>query len=120
MTSIQTTSDGTQPREWDVSSQTLIVCAGSNRALAVLNGREPLLLPPGTVLQFGGPPGELVVTGIRVIVGESGGIVCVEAEPESGRYRASAAPSRPAERMGHLRPVPSQPLRWSPVRPGNG
>lgn len=120
MTSIQTTSDGSQPREWNISNQTLIVRAGSNQALAVLNGREALLLPPGSVLQFGEPLGELVVTRVRVIVGESGGVVCVEAEPEPGRHRASAGPGRPAERMGHLRLVPSRPVQWSPVRPGNG
>jgi len=121
MTSIQTTtSDDSQPREWSISNRTLIVSAGSNEALAVLNGREPLLLPPGSVLQFGHPLGELVVTRVRVIVGEGAGIVCVEAEPEPGRYRASSGPGRPAERPGHLRPVPSQPPKWSRVRPGNG
>jgi len=118
MSSIQTTSDGSQPREWSISNRTLIVSAGSKRALAVLNGRDPLVLPPGSVLQFGDPLGELVVTRVRVIVGEGGGVVCVEAEPEPGRYRASAGPDRPAERPGHLRPVPSQPPRWSRVRPG--
>jgi len=91
MTSIQTTtSNDSQPREWSISNRTLIVSAGSNQALAVLNGREPLLLPPGSVLQFGHPLGELVVTRVRVIVGEGAGIVCVEAEPEPGRYRASS------------------------------
>jgi hypothetical protein len=120
MTSIPTTSGGHQPREWSISNRTLIVSAGSKRALAVLNGCEPLLLPPGSVLQFGDPLGELVVTRVRVIVGEDGGIVCLEAEPEPGRYRGSAGPDRPAERPGHLRPVPSQPPRWSRVRPGNG
>lgn len=122
MTSIQTTttSDDSQPREWSISNQTLIVSADSNQALAVLNGREPLLLPPGSVLQFGHPLGDLVVTRVRVIVGEGAGIVCVETEPEPGRYRASSGPGRPAERPRHLRPVPSQPLKWSRVRPGNG
>ena len=120
MTSIPTTSDGGQPREWSISNRTLIVSAGSKRMLAVLTGRDPLLLPPGSVLQFDDPPGELVVTRVCFIVGEDGGIVCVEAEPELGRYRASAGLDRPAERPGHLRPVPSQPPQWSRVRPGNG
>lgn len=121
MTSIQTTtSDDSQPREWSISNRTLVVSAGSNEALAVLNGREPLLLPPGSVLQFGHPLGEFVVTRVRVIVGEGAGVVCVEAEPEPGRYRASPGSGRPAQRPGHLRPVPSQPPQWSRVRPGNG
>ena len=120
MTSVPTTSNGTQPREWSISNRTLIVSADSKRVLAVLNGRDPLLLPLGSVLQFGHPLGELVVTRVRVIVSEGGGIVCVETEPEPGHHRASAGPGRPAERPGHLRSVPSQLQRWSPVRPGNG
>jgi len=119
MTSIQTTSDPSQPREWSISNQTLIVSAGSNRALAVLNGRAPLLLPPGSVLEFGDPLGELMVTGVRVIVGGDGGVVCIEAEPEV-RYRATAGPGRPAERPGYLQPVPAQTPRRNRVRPGNG
>jgi hypothetical protein len=120
MTSIPATNDGTRPREWSISNRTLIVSADNKQVLGVLNGREPLLLPPGSVLQFGDPIGELVVTRIRVTVGEGGGIVCVEAERERGRYRAPAGRSRPAEWPGHLRPVPSQPPWWSSVRPGNG
>ena len=120
MTSIPTTSDGSQPRQWSISNRTLIVSVGGKRVLAVLNGRDPLLLPPGSVLQFGGTLGELVVTVVRVIVGEEGGVVCVETEPEPRHYRASAGPARPAERPGHLRPVSGQPPRWSRVRPGNG
>jgi hypothetical protein len=120
MTSMPTVSDGSRPREWSISNRALIVSAGSKQVLAVLNGRQPLLLPPGSVLEFGDPLCELVVTSVRVIADEDGGIVCVEAEPEPGRYHASAGSARPAEWPGHLRPVPSQPPRWSPVRPGNG
>lgn len=120
MTPIPTTSDGSQPREWSISDQTLVLRSGSKQVLAVLNGRDPLLLPPGSVLEFDSPLGEFVVTRVRVILGEGGGIMCVEAEPETEYYRASSGPGRPAERQGHLRPVPSQPPRWSRVRPGNG
>lgn len=120
MTSIPTTSDGSQPRQWNISDRTLIVSADGKRVLAVLNGREPLLLPPGSVLQFGDPLGELVVNRVGVIVGEDGGAVCIEAEPGPGRRGAPACPGRPAERPRHLRPVPSQPPRLSRVRPGNG
>jgi hypothetical protein len=73
MTVIPAASGGTQPREWSVSNRTLVVSADSKRVLAVLNGRDPLLLPPGSVLQLGDPPGELVVTRIRVMVSEGGG-----------------------------------------------
>ena len=59
MTGIPSTRDDDQPREWSISNQTLIVSAGSQRVLAVLSGRDPLLLPPGSVLQFGDPLGEL-------------------------------------------------------------
>jgi hypothetical protein len=121
MTSIPIRSADGQPREWNIGNRTLIVRADNKKALAVLNARYPLLLPPGSVLQFDGPPGELVVTRIRVIVGHDGGIVCAETEPACtpGRYRASAAPRRRAGRPGHLRPAPDQPPRWTPVRPGN-
>lgn len=119
MTSIPTTSDGSQPREWSISNRTLILSAASKQVLGVLNGPGSLLLPPGSVLQFGEPLGDLVVTRVRVIVGEGGGIVCAEAEPER-RHRASAGPSAPLERPGFLRPVPGESPRWSRVRPGNG
>jgi hypothetical protein len=119
MTSIPTTSDGSQPRQWSMSNRTVIVSAESKRVLAVLNGRDPLLLPPGSVLRFGDPLGELVVTKVGVIVGEDGGVVCVEAEPEPGHYRAPAGPGRRAERPGHLRPVPSQPPWWSRMGPAD-
>jgi hypothetical protein len=110
MTSSPVASTDGQPREWSIGNRTLIVSAGSKRALAVLNTGYPLLLPPGTVLQFDGPPGELVVTGIRVIAGRDGGIVCAEVEPApgGGRYHTSMAPGHSAGRPGHLRPVPSQ------------
>ena len=110
MTGIPTTSDDSQPRESSISKQTIIVSAGSKRVLAVMNGRDPLLLPPGTVLQFDDPLGELVVTRIRVIVGEGSGTVCAEAEPApkpppphfssprrpGGAARAFAAGAEPA------------------------
>jgi hypothetical protein len=120
MTSIPATGDGSQPREWSISNRTLILSAGSRRVLAVLNGHDPLLLPPGSVLQFDDPPGELVVTGIRIVAGDGGGIVCLEAEPEPGHRRVSAASGRPRERPGHLRPVPTQTLWRSTTRSGNG
>lgn len=122
MTSIPGVSTDGQPREWSIGNRTLIVSAGSDRALAVLNSDYPLLFPPGSVLQFDGPPGELVVTRIRVIAGRDGGIVCAEVEPAPGRgrYHTSVMPGQPAERPGHLRPVPVQAPRWSSVRPGNG
>jgi hypothetical protein len=122
MTGVPATSDGSQPREWSVSNRTLILSADGKQVLAVLTGRDPLLLPPGTVLQFDDQPGELVVTRVRVILGEGGATVCAEAEPmpEPVHYRTSAAPDGPAGRPGYLRPVPSQPPRWSRVRPGNG
>ena len=121
MTGIPATSDDSQPREWSVSDRTLILSTDSKRVLAVLKARDPLLLPPGSVLQFGDPLGELVVTRVRVMMSEGGGTVCVEAEPmPKPRYRTSAAPSYRAERPGHLHAVLGQPPRWSQVRPGNG
>ena len=121
MTGIPATSDDNQPREWSISNRTLIIGAGSQRVLAVLDGHDPLLLPPGSVLQFGDPLGELVVTRVRVIVDEEGGTVCAEAEAvPSSRDRTSAAPGGPAERPGHVQPVPDRQSRWSRVRPGNG
>ena len=79
MTGIPATSDDNQPREWSISNRTLIIGAGGHRVLAVLNGHDPLLLPPGSVLQFGDPLGELVVTRVRVLFGEGDGTVCAEA-----------------------------------------
>jgi hypothetical protein len=117
MTSSAITSGEGRPREWSIASRTLILSAASHRALAVLNGRDPLLLPPGSVLRFDDPPSELVVTRIRVILGEGGAIVCVEAEPapKPDLHRASAVPG-PASRPGQLRPVPGQTPRWSQIR----
>ena len=103
-----------------ISNRTLVVSAGGERVLAVLNGREPLLLPPGSVLQFGDPLGQLVVTKVGVIVGEEGGVVCVEAEPEPGEYPILSRLDHPTQRAGYLRPVPSQLPQSSGVRPGNG
>lgn len=120
MTSIPTTSDGSRPRQWSISNQTLIVSARGKQVLAVLNAREPLLLPPGSVLQFGDPLGQLVVTKVGVIVGEEGGVVCVETEPQPRHYPVSPRIDHPAQRRRHLRPVPSELPRWSRVRPGNG
>jgi hypothetical protein len=121
MTSVPATSDGSQPREWSVSNRTLILSADGKQVLAVLTGRDPLLLPPGTVLQFDDPPGDLVVTRVRVILGEGGATVCAEAEPmpKPVHYLTSAAPDGPAGRPGYLRPEPSQPPRWSRVPPRN-
>jgi hypothetical protein len=118
MTSTPDTSDDSPPREWSIGNRTLILSTSSARPLAVLNGRYPLLLPPGSVLQFDDPPAELVVTKIRVILGDGAGIVCAETEP--ARFRASAAPGRQAVPPRHLRPAPSQPPQWSRGRPGNG
>lgn len=107
MTSIPIVSDGPQPRQSSISDQTLVVSPGGTRVLAVLNGRGPLVLPPGSVLQLGDPLGQFVVTKVGVIVGAEGGVVCVEAEPEHRHYRASPDPDHPAQRHGHLRPVPN-------------
>lgn len=122
MMTIPIASGNSQPQEWNIGNQTLIVSADSRKVLAMLNARHPLLLPPGSVLEFDGPPGELVVTGMRVIADQDGGIVCVETKPAraAGRYRAPATQSRPAQPPGHLRPAPGQPPRWTPIRPGNG
>jgi hypothetical protein len=121
MTGIPATSDDNQPREWSISNRTLIIGAGGHRVLAVLNGHDPLLLPPGSVLQFGDPLGELVVTRVRVLFGEGDGTVCAEAVPvPKPRYRTSADPGDPAEWPGHVQPVPDRQSRWSRVRPGNG
>jgi hypothetical protein len=122
MTSIPDTSDDSSPQEWSIGNRTLILSAGSQRPLAVLNGRYPLLLSPGSMLQLDDPPEELVVTKLRLILGDGGGVVCAEVEPaaQPERYRASAAPSRQAEPPRHLRSAPGQLPRWSRVRPGNG
>lgn len=120
MTTTPATSDGCQPQQWDIGHRTLIVSADGKRVLAVLNGCDPLLLPPGSVLRLGDPLGELVVTRVGVIVDKDGGAVCIEAEPDPRRDGASVDPGRPAERPGHLRLVPSQAPRRSRVRPGNG
>lgn len=105
MTSIPTIGDGSQPRQWSISNRTLVVSAGGERVLAVLNGREPLLLPPGSVLQFGDPLGQLVVTKVGVIVGEP------------GQYPVLSRLDHPTQRAGYLRPVPSQLPQSSGVRP---
>lgn len=104
MTSIPATGDASQPREWSISNRSLILSAGSRRVLAVLNGQDPLLLPPGSVLQFDDPPGELVVTGIRVVAGDGGGIVCLETEPKPRRHRGA--------RGDYGRPAASRPASW--------
>lgn len=109
-------------REWGIDHRTLVLSASGNRVLATLNTRYPLLLPAGSVLQFDDPPGELVVTGIRVIVGEATGIVCAEAEPAPmlEHHRGSAAEGL-ADRRGAQTPgIGSRPARCSRVRPGNG
>lgn len=120
MVSIPATNYGSHPREWSISNRTLILSAGSKQVLAVLNGHQPLLLPPGAVFQVNDPPGELVVTGVRIVAGDGGGIVCLEAEPGPGTRHSSTAPGRPGERSRYLQPVPTQTPWWSPIRPGNG
>jgi hypothetical protein len=122
MTSSPMTSDDRQPHEWNIGNRTLILSADSHRALAVLNRCDPLLLPPGSVLQFDDPPGELVVTRIRVILGEGGAIVCVAAEPAPrpvpiALRQPQAAPQSGPGTCGRY---PSQTPWWSQVRPGNG
>lgn len=106
-----TTTGGRQPHQWNISSQTLIVGASSKRVLAILNGRDPLLLPPGSVLQLGDPHGELVVTRVSVIAGKGGGVVCLEAEPSPEPNCSSAPLQHPAGRPRHLRLVPGRPPR---------
>ena len=43
-----------------------------------------------------------------------------EPAPKPADDPGSAVGDRPAQRSAHLRLAPSQPLRWSRVRPGNG
>ena len=83
MTSIPAASDGSQPRERSISNRTLILSADSKRVLAVLNGRDPLLLPPGSVLQFDDPPGKVVVTSIRVIIDAGSGATRAQSDISS-------------------------------------
>jgi hypothetical protein len=110
MTSSPVASTDGRPREWSIGNRTLIIRADSKRALAVLNTSYPLLLPPGSVLQFDDPPGEMVVTRIRIVAARNGGIVCAEVEPApgGGRYHTSVMLGHPAGRPGHLRPVPTR------------
>lgn len=119
MTSIPIPRGIFQPREWNIGNRTLIVSASSKRALAVLNAPCPLLLLPGTIVQFDGQPGELVVTGVRVIAGRLGGMVCAEVEPVLPAEQNGNSPSelRP-ERPRHLRSESSEPRRHRrPHRP---
>ena len=123
MTGIPIASDDVQSRQWSIDHRTLVLSARGNRVLAILNTHYPLLLPAGSVLQFDEPPGELVVTGIRVILGEATGIVCAEAEPALAleHHRAAAAEGHLAGRRGVPAPaIDSRSPRWSRVRPGNG
>jgi len=109
MTGIPIPRGAFQPREWNIGNRTMIVSADTKRALAVLNAEHALLLPPGAIVQFDGQPGEFVVTGIRVIAGRLGGIVCAEVVPAPPRESESNPPPRrrPA-RYRHLRPAPSE------------
>lgn len=121
MTGIMMGSGDVQSREWNIDHRTLVLSASGNRVLATLNTRYPLLLPAGSVLQFDGPPGALVVTGVRVIFGEGTGIVCAEAEPAPAleQHRAAAAGEFPAD--GRAVPAPDGlSPRWHRIRPGNG
>lgn len=43
-----------------------------------------------------------------------------EPAPKAGDDPGSAAGDHPAERSAHLHLAPSQPPRWSRIRPGNG
>jgi hypothetical protein len=59
------------------------------------------------------PLGQLMVTKVGVIVGEEGGVVCVEAKPEPRHWPTSSRLDHPTRRAGHLRPAPSQlPRSW--------
>lgn len=123
MTGIPIASGEVAAREWSIDHRTLVLSASGNRVLATLNTRYPLLLPAGSVLQFDDPPGELVVTGTRVILGDATGIVCAEAEPAPTleHHRAAAA----GEHLADGRRVPAPgidglPPRCSRIRPGNG
>jgi hypothetical protein len=110
MTSIPVPRGVFQPREWNIGNRTLIVSASSKRALAVLTAPSPLLLVPGTIVQFDGQPDELVVTGVRVIAGRLGGIICAEVEPVLPAEHDRNPPSKPRpERPRHLRSASSQP-----------
>lgn len=123
MTSIAMESDGVQPREWSIDHRTLVLSASGHRVLATLNTCYPLLLPAGSVLQFDGSPGELVVTGIRVTFGDVTGIVCAEAEPALAleHHHAAAAGEHPANGRGVPAPrIDGLSPRWSRIRPGNG
>lgn len=119
MTGIPIASDDGQSREWNIGHRTLILSASGNR---VLDTHYPLL-PAGSVLQLDGPPGEVVVTGIRVILGEATGIVCAEAgpAPRLEYRRAAAAAGHLADRREVPAPgIDSLPPRLTRVRPGNG
>lgn len=123
MTGIPTASSDVQSREWSIDHRTLVVSARGNRVLATLNTRYPLLLPAGSVLHFDDPPGELVVTRIRVIFGDATGIVCADAEPAPTleHHRASPPAGHQADRRGVPAPgTGGWPPRCSPIRPGNG
>jgi hypothetical protein len=107
MTSIPVPRGVFQPREWAIGNRTLIVNARSKRALAVLDAPSPLLLPPGSIVQFDGQPGEFVVRGIRVIAGRLGGIVCAEVEPvRVAKRNSNPQPKIPSGRPRHLQAAP--------------
>jgi len=55
MTSTPVVGDDRPSREWSIAHRTLSLSTGSHGPLAVLNGRHPLLLPPGSVLQVDDP-----------------------------------------------------------------
>lgn len=122
MTGIPIASDDGQSREWSIDHRPLILSASGNRVLAMLDTHYPLL-PAGSVLQFDGPPGEVVVTGIRVILGEATGTVCVEAgpAPRLEYRRAAAAAGHLADRREVPAPgIDSQSPRLTRVCPGDG
>jgi len=101
-------SDRAGPREWSIGNRTLIVSAGQRRPLAVLSARYPLLLPPGSVLQFDDGLDDQRVVGVRVIAGQGRGIVCLEVEPVAGaRCSPPVADLAAAAGTRHLQPVRS-------------
>ncbi|HUZ22288.1 MAG TPA: hypothetical protein VMV07_00830 [Streptosporangiaceae bacterium] len=84
------TGNEIKPREWQVGNRTLIVSAKHRRTLGILNTCCPLPLVPGSILHFDDGLGDQRVVGLRVIVGQQRGIICVEVEPvgKAGRQAA--------------------------------
>ena len=66
-----------KPREWPIGNRTLIVSAQDRRVLGVLSARCPLPLSPGSILQFDDGLGDQRVVGLRVIAGQTAGVMNV-------------------------------------------